>query len=123
MPDRTLCGCHILIVEDEFLLANDLQAELSDAEAVVLGPVGTLEEALDLVRFAERIDGAILDINLGGEAAYPVADLLIQRGVPFVFTSGYDGTSFPPRFAAVTRCGKPTTISLITQAIGRAIHV
>lgn len=123
MPDRTLRGCHILVVEDEFLLAEDLQAELSDAEAVVLGPVGTLEEALDLVRSAERIDGAILDINLGGEAAYPVADLLIQRGVPLVFTSGYGGTSFPSRFAAIARCEKPISISLITQAIGRAIHV
>ncbi|MDR6787139.1 DNA-binding response OmpR family regulator [Sphingomonas sp. BE138] len=122
MPERTLCNCRILIVEDEFMLADEMKLELDEAGAVVLGPVGTVEDALAMARSEQRIDGAILDVNLGGEAAYPVADVLIARGVPLVFTTGYDGTSLPDRFKAVARCEKPTTIRLITQAIGRVLH-
>lgn len=122
MPDRTLRDCRILVVEDEFLLADDLHVGLTNADAVVLGPVGTIEDALEMVWSDQRIDGAILDVNLGGEPAYAVADLLIERGVPLLFTTGYDGMSLPARFATVARCQKPTTIRLITEAIGRLIH-
>jgi len=122
MSERTLRNCHILIVEDEFLLADDLHIELSDAGAVVLGPVGTVADAVAIASSEQRIDGAILDVNLGGDQGYPVADLLIERGVPLLFTTGYDGASLPARFSAVARCVKPTTIRLITQALGRVIH-
>ncbi|MEH3121352.1 MAG: response regulator [Sphingomonas phyllosphaerae] len=122
MPERTLDGCRILVVEDEYLLADDLRTGLDDAGALVLGPVATVDDALTLVGAEPRIDGAVLDVNLGGEPAYAVADLLIERHVPLVFTTGYDGTSLPSRFADIARCEKPTTIKLITQAIGRVIH-
>ncbi|MCC2976651.1 response regulator [Sphingomonas sp. PL-96] len=89
MPEATLRGCRVLVVEDEYMLADELQMELSDAEVIVLGPIGTLEDALDLIRSEPHIDGAILDVNLRGEMASPAADLLIERGVPFVFTTGY----------------------------------
>ena len=89
---------------------------------MVLGPVADVEDALDLIMAEGRIDGAILDVNLGGEPAYPVADMLIDRGVPFIFTTGYDGASIPGRFTEISRCEKPTTVRLITQAIGRMIH-
>ncbi|APX66020.1 response regulator [Sphingomonas sp. gentR] len=122
MAERTLSGCHILVAEDEFLIADDLRIELGEADAVVLGPVGTLREALEMARSERRIDGAILDVNLGGNLAYPVADILIERGIPLIFTTGYDGGALPTRFATVARCEKPTTITRIAQAIGRVIH-
>ena len=122
MPERTLRHCRILVVEDEYLLANELGTELGDAGAVVLGPVGDVEEALDLVRSEPTIDGGILDVNLGGEMIFPVADLLIERGVPLVFTTGYDESVIPTRFAGIVRCEKPINIKRVTQAIGRSIH-
>lgn len=122
MSERTLHNCRILVVEDEYMLAEELHFELSDAGAIVLGPVGYIEDALDQARSEQHIDGGILDVNLGGEMIFPVADLLAQRGVPFVFTTGYDASAIPSRFAEVVRCGKPINIRLVTQAIGRVIH-
>lgn len=122
MADHTLRSCRVLVVEDEYMLADELRLELDEVEAIVLGPAGTVEDAQALIEAEQRIDGAILDINLHGEMAFPVADLLHERGVPFVFTTGYDETVIPPRFAKVTRCEKPVNIAKITRAIGRAIH-
>ncbi|WP_322965047.1 response regulator [Sphingomonas fuzhouensis] len=122
MPERTLRGCRILVVEDEFMLADDLATELGDVGAIVLGPVGTLDQALDLVAAEARIDGAILDVNLGGEAVFPAADLLLARAVPLVFTTGYGGSAMPERFGHVVRCEKPISIKLITKAIGRVMR-
>ncbi len=121
MPERTLRDCRILIVEDEYSLADELGTELGDAGAVVLGPVGDVEEALDLVRSEPTIDGGILDVNLGGEMIFPAADLLVERGVPFVFTTGYDESVIPTRFADIVRCEKPINIRRVTQVIGRVI--
>lgn len=122
MPELTLRGYRILVVEDDYLLADELQSELEDAAAVVLGPIGRLEDALDLIGSAQHIDAAILDLNLGGETTYSAADRLIERGVPFVFTTGYDGSAIPSRFVGVARCLKPVDMRQLTQTIGRAIR-
>lgn len=122
MPDRTLRDCRVLVVEDEYMLADELRTELGDADAIVLGPVGNLDDAVDLIRSEQHIDGGILDVNLSGELVFPAADLLIERGVPFVFTTGYDESIIPSRFANVVRCEKPINIKRVTQAIGRVIH-
>ena len=121
MAEQTLQGCRILIVEDEYMLADELRTELSDAGAIVVGPAGTLEEAIVLIRSEQRIDRTILDVNPRGEMPFPAADLLRERGVPFVFTTGYDDSVIPSRFEDVIRCEKPINIKRITQAIGRVI--
>ena len=110
MPEQILEGRRILVVEDEYLLAEDLRLDLQAAGAVIIGPVGTVKDALRAVAAAERIDGALLDINLGGEMVYPVGDLLSERGVPFVFTTGYNAGSVPDRFWHVRICGKPVDL-------------
>lgn len=122
MPEQCLHGCRILIVEDEYILADELQTELGDADAIVLGPVGNLEEALDLIRSEIRIDGAILHVNLRGQAAFPAADLLTERGVPFVFTTGYDQSAIPSRFEHICRCEKPVNLERVKNAIGHVVH-
>ncbi|WP_454280655.1 response regulator [Sphingomonas sp. Marseille-Q8236] len=122
MSDRTLAECRVLIVEDEYMLADDLKMELEEAGAVILGPIGTLEDAIAAIENEEVIDGAILDVNLRGEMVFPVADLLLERDVPFIFTTGYDASAIPPRFSQITRCEKPVNIRLVTQALGRLIH-
>lgn len=87
----SLAGWRILVVEDEPLLAIEVEQTLRAAGSEVLGPAGTLAEALRLVGEGDggRLDAAVLDVNLGGQAAFPVADLLVRRGVPVVFATGY----------------------------------
>jgi DNA-binding NtrC family response regulator len=122
MAERTLQDCRVLVVEDEYMLADELRTELRTAGAIVLGPVADVEEALGLIRSGQHIDGGVLDVILSGEMVFPAADLLAERGVPFVFTTGYDDSVIPSRFAGVVRCEKPINMRLVRQAIGRVIH-
>lgn len=121
MVERSLDNCRILVVEDEYMLADELRAELSEANAVVLGPVGTVEDALELIRSEPHIDGAIIDVNLRGENAYPVAEKLMERNVSFVFATGYDASVIPNRFTDVVRCEKPINIRKVARTIGRIV--
>lgn len=83
-----LRGVRVLIVEDEFLVAIQLEDTLSALGCEVLEPAHSMEEAEKAVAENE-FDVAILDINIAGTAIYPIAEILDRRGVPFVFTTGY----------------------------------
>jgi DNA-binding NtrC family response regulator len=120
MAEPMLRGRHILVVEDEYLLAEELMTVLEERQATVLGPVGRLGDALDLVGSATRIDGAILDVNLCGEMAFPIADALAARSVPFLFTTGYDRSAIPSRFASALQLEKPLQIETVIDALERA---
>jgi DNA-binding response OmpR family regulator len=78
----------ILVVEDEMLVSMLLEDMLADFGCSVVGPAPTIAEAMPLASGAE-IDAAVLDLNLGGDPIFPVADALKARGVPFIFASGY----------------------------------
>src|SRR4051812_19908821 len=110
MPEASLQGRKILVVEDEYLIADDLRKALEDAGAEVLGPVPTVEDARALVEEQGTIDAGVLDINLRGEMIFPVADVLAARGVPFLFATGYEEWSLPERFANATRLEKPLKV-------------
>ena|SRR5215217_3695654 len=105
--DRDIYGKTFLVVEDEYLVAVDIIEILGRAGADVLGPVSSLEAALDLVNSARSIDGAILDINLRGAEVYPVADVLGTRGVPYAFMTAYNHGDLPDRFRSVPYLQKP----------------
>ncbi len=111
-----LADKRVLVVEDEFLIAMDVSAYLEAAGAHVVGPASSVNAALEALQCTE-LDGAILDVNLRGEMAYPVADALTARGIPFVFTTGYDSRMVPARFADVKRCEKPATPEAISRAL------
>ena len=85
-----LAGRRILLVEDEFLIVEAMEMWLSQAGAVVVGPVPSVERALALIESeGAGLDGAVLDVNLGqGETAYPIADRLNALGVPYLFATG-----------------------------------
>jgi CheY-like chemotaxis protein len=83
-----LAELKILVVEDEPLIAMALEEMLTDLGCTVVGPALSLERGMRLAT-DESIDGAILDVNLGGETVFPLADLLAQRDVPFVYVTGY----------------------------------
>lgn len=107
----------ILVVEDEYFVAADLAQALAAAGTAVIGPVSTEDEALALLDAGERIDGAVLDINLRGEMVYPLADALRERGVPFVFATGYGASILPIRFRGVPRWEKPFDYRALAQSI------
>ncbi len=118
MTEPGLRDCVILVVEDEFLLADDICCELADQNATVVGPAATVAQAMALLDTAENLTGAILDVNLRGEPVFPLADELVARNLPFVFTTGYDASAIPERFRHVTRCEKPLHMSQLVRAIG-----
>ena len=102
-----LSGSRLLIVEDEYYLADDARSVLSRVGAQVLGPVATINEARALIQGDEAIDGVLLDVNLRGEMAFELADTLCSRGIPFAFVTGYDRSALPERFASTPRLEKP----------------
>lgn len=114
---ESLSGRRILVVEDDFLIGHDFAQSLEELGATVLGPVGNIDDALDLVARTPDLHGAVLDLNLGGEMSYPIADALAERGIPFVFTTGYDKSNIATRFTSIPRCEKPVEVSKVVQAI------
>ncbi len=92
-PGERLLGKRVLIVEDEALLALELQLAFEDEGAEVIGPALTLATARQTVAHAREIDLAVLDVDLAGEEVYPIAELLLQRGVPFLFHTGHGSRS------------------------------
>lgn len=107
MSEHPLEGMRILVVEDEYLIADDMRDVLLGAGADVVGPVPNVTAAASLVASEERIDAALLDINLGGTIVFGFADTLKTRAVPFAFATGYDSSVIPDRFADVPRLEKP----------------
>jgi CheY-like chemotaxis protein len=85
-------GRRVLVVEDEMIVAWLLEGMLADLGCAVVGPAARVNQALAMID-AEAIDVAVLDINLNGQMSYPIADALAARGVPFVFSTGYDKDS------------------------------
>ncbi len=101
-----LRGRRVLVVEDQYCIAGDVAEALIARGAEVIGPVPTVDKALDMVE-TNRLDGAILDIDLRGEIGYAVADALASRAIPFVFATGCDQRTVPARFRQVPFCEKP----------------
>ena len=88
-PGERLLGRRVLIVEDEALLAMELEFALLDEGAEVVGPALSLDAALRLIEAGPPIDCALLDVDLGGRDVYPAAHLLARRGIPIVFHTGH----------------------------------
>lgn len=117
MAEPDLRGLRILVVEDEYLIADDLRDALLGAAAIVLGPVPSIETAKAIVESEPVIDAALLDINLGGRLVFDVADDLVARGVPFAFATGYDRWSIPERFSEVPRLEKPLRLRQVATVL------
>lgn len=115
-----LLGKRVLIVEDEALLAFDLQLVFDEAGAEVIGPALSLAAALALLESNEEIDCALLDVDLGGRDVFPVAHLLQGRGVPFLFHTARvaekDLAAMFPGSATVPKPARPE--DLVTRLAG-----
>lgn len=83
-----LNGLRVLVVEDEMMVSMLIEDMLGDLGCIVVGPAARLDEALDLANAGE-LDCAVLDVNLGGQPIFPLADVLRSKGKPFAFATGY----------------------------------
>jgi CheY-like chemotaxis protein len=118
--DRPLGGLRILVVEDEtmlFFLAEDMLTELGCAAVLHASRV---KDALALLA-NERPDVAMLDVNLAGEQAYPIAERLAAIDIPFVFATGYGSEGIPPDWASRPVVQKPFTLDMLGRAIAAAL--
>jgi CheY-like chemotaxis protein len=112
-----LNGCHILVVEDEYLIAADIADLLREAGAHVIGPAASLPEGLRLARDAQQINAAVLNIDLGGVTVFPLADQLLARGVRIMFLTGYSQSNIPAEYAAIHCCRKPTGPACVIEEL------
>jgi DNA-binding NtrC family response regulator len=110
-------GARVLIVEDECVIALELECTLKDCGARVVGSCTTVESALAQIEGSRDIDAAVLDIELGGQYAGPVADKLIRVGIPFVIASGHEASRYPIKFQGVPWLEKPVNPTRIAAAI------
>lgn len=124
MADSQQAGAgrtRVLVVEDEALLALMLRDMLEDLGYDVEGPVGRIDQALATAG-AAPIDAAILDLNLGGDSTFEVADRLLARGVPFVFATGYAESALPERFRQSPTLRKPFQGEELARALEGAMR-
>jgi CheY-like chemotaxis protein len=117
-----LSGRRVLVIEDEYFLADDIARALRELGARIVGPVGELEEAMSLVDGDVSIDGAVVDINLRSDMVFPLARTLRARKVPFVFTTGYDRKSIEPEFGDVRLWEKPLDIPAMARELAGMIR-
>jgi CheY-like chemotaxis protein len=110
---------HVLVVEDEAMVSMLIEDMVLNLGGQVVGPAAKFEKALSLAREA-KIDVAVLDINLAGTLTYPIAKVLKERGIPFVFATGYNEIGLPMDFQGHLVLEKPFSQSDFDQAVSAA---
>lgn len=112
-----LTGKCVLLVEDNYLLASALQDAMEQMGAEVLGPYAHVAPALQGLQQAKHVDAGLLDINLGSEQSFPVADALSQLGVPTVLLTGYDNIALPAPYRELPCLQKPVNLAAMLAAL------
>ena len=103
-----LSGLHLLVVEDEAMVALMVEDLLADLGCTDIEVAGTVAQGLAMVEGCKPpLDGAILDVNIGGEKVYPVAEALAAKGIPFIFATGYGISGISEAFSHVPALAKP----------------
>ncbi len=110
----------VMLVEDEALVGMMMRDLVTEIGYFVAGPFCTLNEAMSAAS-SNRFDVALIDVNLGGEYAYPLADLLTDQGVPVIFLTGYDQGGIDPQFNHIPVLQKPVDREVVEQALRAAL--
>jgi CheY-like chemotaxis protein len=123
MPSQENSGAgkRVLVVEDELMIRMLLQDMLTDLGYTLAGEAGRIDEALELAKEG-RFDVAILDVNLNGQSISPVVEILIERGLPFVFATGYGQRGVPEPYRQTPTLQKPFEVRALALAIEAAAH-
>lgn len=114
--DCPLTGCRILVVEDEYLLADDMRMHVEQFGGEVVGPLGTIGGAQELSDLS-RIDVAFVDVNLRGETSFTLVDRLCDNDVRVILVSGYDHSVLPERYRHLPFLQKPLTRGVMASAV------
>jgi len=114
-------AARILVVEDEALIAMDLQALLEEAGYNVLGPANSSAAALAIID-TEEPDVALLDVNLGRSDAFGVASILTERNTQVIFLTGHTAHKLPPAQRHLPLVSKPYLPQVLLQAVERALE-
>jgi len=108
----------VLVVEDEWLIAELLQEMLVELGYEVIGPASNVHEAMELID-EQTPDGALLDVSLGRAKSFPVADALASRGVPYLFLTGYVDGNLPAQYRSAAILCKPVSIADLQEPLER----
>ncbi len=122
MPEAPAANRRVLVVEDEVLIGMLLEDMLGDLGYKVAASASRFEEAAKLARESE-IDLAILDVNLNGREVYPVADILAERGIPFLFATGYGERGLPSAHQHRPTLQKPFQQDALDRQLATLFHV
>ncbi|SCW53824.1 CheY chemotaxis protein or a CheY-like REC (receiver) domain [Sphingobium faniae] len=114
-------GKTILIVEDEAMIGMMLEDYLETLGYRLHGLAASVEEACAMARRG-GFDAALLDCNLQGEKSWPVADILVENAIPFVFATGGTADDLPPAHADRPALAKPFTIGAVERALGKLLE-
>ncbi|MDH6265082.1 ActR/RegA family two-component response regulator [Rhizobium sp. SG_E_25_P2] len=113
-----LDGCAVLVVEDNYFVAVDTQRALISAGAVVFGPAASEQDAMRMLHTMSPTF-AVVDVNLGQGPSFHIAEALADRGVPFIFVTGYSDLDAPDRFKDIVRIEKPAPMEHIVAELQR----
>ncbi len=119
MSNVALAGCRVLVVEDEVLIGMVLEDILDMLGCTLAGMAATMDEAWALAKDSE-FDVAILDVNVGADPVFPLADAILERGIPIIFATGSLPDSLPERFGACPVLEKPYVFAGVEAVIARA---
>jgi CheY-like chemotaxis protein len=119
MDARNLAGLKVLVLEDNALVAMHLEEMLSEAGCQVVAMIDNVKGAMEFIR-GHAIDAAVLDVNLRGEKVFGVAEELMARRVPLVFSSGYGQRFLPPQFDRAPHLSKPFEPETLRDALAEA---
>lgn len=115
-PPPRIAGLRVLIVEDEALVALQLEDLLTEWGCIVVGPAARVDQALQLLN-GQIVDAAVLDLNIAGELVYPVADELTSRGLPYIFATGYGASGLTEPYRVQRVVEKPFARRELLQAM------
>ncbi|MBB4616992.1 response regulator [Sphingomonas abaci] len=122
MIDPALSGLDILVVEDEYLLADDLRAMLSQAGARVAGPFAAVAHAAEWLDRGAAVDFALLDINLGGSLIFDLVARLRAATVPIAFLTGYSHSAIPDIYADIPVLDKAVLLGTPDRLMARIVE-
>jgi DNA-binding response OmpR family regulator len=111
-------GLRVLLVEDDTMICLLLEDMLLEFGCKIIGPACDIRRAADLAQRHEGIDLALLDVNLGGQVVFPVADILAKRGVPILFASGLGADDLPRDWQGHQIVQKPMTMDQLAVSLG-----
>jgi DNA-binding NtrC family response regulator len=115
-----LAGRSVLIVEDQYLVAQAMCRSVEELQGHVLGPAPNVAAALAILD-AETTHLALLDVNLGEEKIFPVLSELNRRRIPFIFTTGYESSALSPGHPAAPHLEKPVTTRALAEAVRKLL--